>query len=117
MQHAQTVLMVPLEVHSNEPEVKEVSDALCVAVARSDSFSSEEETPAESRDWRPSVAVPKPADEVTHEVMNDLQGDRPPSASVTQLGPLASGMGNEYGNHQRTLNYVLQLNRLSVPAP
>ena len=54
----------------------------------------------------PSVAVPKPADEVDHEVV-----------SVTQLDPLTSAVDNERASYQRTLNCVLQWNSLSVPVP
>ena len=89
-------------------------------VAWWDSFCSEEETPDESRERRerrPSVAVPKPAEEVTNEVVSDLHDDRPPSAGVTQLDPLASGVDNEHASYQRMLNCVLQWNRLSVPVP
>ena len=113
MQHTQTVLMARLEAHSNTPVEKAVSDTLCVDVERSDSFSSVEETPAESREWRPSVAVPKPAEEVTHEVVSDQHDDRPPSAGVVQ----ASCVDTERASYQRTLNCVLQWNRLSVPVP
>jgi hypothetical protein len=109
--------MARLEAHSNTPVEKAVSDTLCVDVERSDSFSSEEETPAESREWRPSVAVPKPAEEVTHEVVSDQHDDRPPSAGVALLDPLASGVDTERASYQRTLNCVLQWNRLSVPVP
>ena len=63
------------------------------------------------------MAVPKLTDEVTHEVVSDLHDDRSPSAGVTQLDPLASGVDNERASYQRTLNCVLQWNRLSVPVP
>ena len=117
MQHTQSVLMARLEAHSNAPEGKDVSDTLCVDVERSDCFSSEDETPAKSREWRPSVAVPRPADEVTHEVVSDLRDDRPPAACVPQLDPLTSGVDNDRASYHRTLNCVLQWNELTVPVP
>ena len=116
MQHTQAALMARLEAHSTAPEGTEVSDTLCVDVARSDSFSSEEETPAASREWRPSGAVPKPAAEVDA-VESDQHDDRPPADNVPQLDPLASAVDTDRASYQRTLNCVLEWNALSVPVP
>ena len=48
-------------------------------------------------------------------VMSNQHDDRPPSVSVTQANPFASGIEHEHVSHRQTLNCVLQWNRLRVP--